>query len=228
MRLLFLVLLLANVAAFGYIRYTESSAGADAQIALLQISPEKMKPLKPDALPAPRQDQAADTPAAQPLPAPVCLEWGGFGVDDAARAAAALAIFELGDKVSQRESADAGWWVYIQPLKSRAEAGKKAGELKALGVREIYVVQSNDEWRFAISLGVFKTEENANNYLAQLKQKGVRSAVVAPRGARSSTFVIRDPGAAIAAKMAGLKTDFPNAQLKATACPDAQQAAKNP
>ncbi len=56
MRLLFLVLLLANVAAFGYIRYTESSAGADAQIALLQISPEKMKLLKPGALPAPRQD----------------------------------------------------------------------------------------------------------------------------------------------------------------------------
>lgn len=222
MRLLFLVLLLANVAAFGYIRYSESSAGADAQIALLQISPEKMKLLKPGTVPAP---PAAETPAAQP-PAPVCFEWGGFGVDDAARAAAALAVFELGGKVSQRVSADAGWWVYIPPHKSRAEADKRAGEVKALGVRDIYVVQSNDEWRHAISLGVFKTEENANNYFAQLRQKGVRSAVVAPRGARSSTFVIRDPGEAIAAKITGLKTDFPNAQLKAAACPDAV-AAKN-
>ena len=87
-------------------------------------------------------------------------------------------------------------------------------------------MQSNDEWRFAISLGVFKTEDNANNYLAQLKQKRLRSAVVAPRGARSSTFVIRDPGEAIAAKIAGLKTDFPSAQLKSAACPDAV-AAKN-
>lgn len=225
MRLLFLVLLLANAAAFGYIRYSESSAGADAQIALLQISPEKMKLLKPGAVPRP--DPAVDALAAQPPSAPVCLEWGGFGVDDAARAAAALAAFGLGDKVSQRESADAGWWVYIPPLKSRAEADKRAGEVKALGVKEFYVVQSNDEWRFAISLGVFKTEENANNYLAQLKQKGVRSAVVAPRGARSSTFVIRDPGEAIAVKIAGLKTDFPNAQLKSAACPDAV-AAKTP
>ncbi len=47
MRLLFLILLLANVAAFGYIRFAESRAGADAQNAPLQISPEKMKLLKP-------------------------------------------------------------------------------------------------------------------------------------------------------------------------------------
>ncbi len=74
---------------------------------------------------------------------------------------------------------------------------------------------------------MFKTEEAANNYLGQLKQRGVRSAVVGPRGVQSSTFVIRDPGDPVAAQIAALKADFPNAQLKATACADAQQAAKN-
>ena len=47
MRMLFLILLLANLIGFAYIRYAESRAGADAQIALLQISPEKLKLLKP-------------------------------------------------------------------------------------------------------------------------------------------------------------------------------------
>lgn len=223
MRLLFLILLLANVAAFGYIRYAESRIGADAQIGLLQISPEKMKLLKPGAPPAERKGQPAAAP--QPLPALVCLEWGGFTADDIPRAQAALAKFELGDKVSQRESSE-GYWVYIPPLKTKADADRKAGELKALGISEYSVVQDNSQWRFAIALGEFKTEEEANNNLAQLRQKGVRSAVAGPRGAKSSTFVIRDPGDAMAAKIAGLKTEFPAAQLKATACADAQQAAK--
>ena len=64
MRLLFLILLLANVAAFGYIRFAESRSGADAQNALLQISPEKMKLLKPG-----RKDKAAAAPPSSPAAA---------------------------------------------------------------------------------------------------------------------------------------------------------------
>lgn len=223
MRLLFLLLLLANVAAFGYVRYAESRAGADAQIGLLQISPDKVKLLSPGRQPpAERKDTAAAT-ASQPQPLLVCLEWGGFTADDVARAAAALGKFELGDKLSQREASEA-YWVYIPPLKTKAEADRKAGEVKALGVGDFSVVQDDSQWRFAIGFGEFKTEEAATNHLALLRQKGVRSAVVGPRGATSSTFVIRDPGDAIAAKIAGLKPEFPAAQLKATACAEAAQA----
>ena len=81
--------------------------------------------------------------------------------------------------------------------------------------------------QFTVSLGIFKTEEAAANYLAQLAQKGVRSAVSRPRGAKTTIFVIRDPGDAIAAKIAGLKTEFPATTLKAGACTDAQQSAKS-
>ncbi len=221
MRLLFLIVLLANVVAFGYLRYAEGRAGADAQIALLQINPEKMKLLKAGAATsAPRREKAAAAPGAE-----VCLEWSGFGAEDAPRAAAALAKLELGDKLVQRETSE-GYWVYIPPLKSKAEADKKTVELKTLGIGEFFVVQDSGQWRFAVSLGIFKTEEAAGNYLAQLRQKGVRSAVVRPRGAPSSVFVIRDPGDAMAAKIAELKSEFPNAQLKAAACADTL-AAKN-
>ena len=220
MRLLFLIFLLLNAAAFGYIRFAESRTGAANQIALLQIAPDKMKLLKPGAPQPERKD------AASPQPGLVCLEWGAFAVYEMVKATAALEKFALGDKVAQRDAGDS-YWVYIPPLKTQADADKKAGELKAHSVTDFYVVQDNEQWRFAVSLGMFKTEEAANNYLVQLRQKGVRSAVAGPRGAKTSMFVIRDPGDAVAAKIAALKAEFPNAQLKATTCADAQQAAKS-
>ena len=73
MRLLFLILLLLNAAAFGYARFAESRAGADGQLALLQIAPERMKLLKPAA-------SAADRKVAGRVLA--CLEWGSFAGDD--------------------------------------------------------------------------------------------------------------------------------------------------
>jgi len=216
MRLLFLILLLANLIGFAYIRYVESRADAAAQIALLQINPEQVKLLKPRV-----KDKAAAALPASPPPARACLEWGGFAAEDAPRAAAALARFDLADKLSQREVSDAGWWVYLPPLKTKVEADAKASEVKALGISDLYVVQENNRWRFALALGTFSTEEAANNRLAQLQQKGLRSAAVGPRSAIRSIFVIRDPDDATAAKIAGLTADFPNAQLKATACADA-------
>lgn len=216
MRMLFLVLLLANLVGLAYIRYAESRAGADAQITLLQISPEKLKLLKPGG----KDKAAAAQPSSPPPPALACLEWGRFAAEDASRAAAALARFDLADKLSQREVSDAGWWVYLPPLKTKAEADRKASEVKALGVDDLYVVPENSQWRFALALGTFRTAEAANNRLAQLRQKGLRGAAVGPRGAIRSIFVIRDPGDAVAAKIAGLAVDFPNAQLKAIACAD--------
>ena len=220
MRMLFLILLLANLVGLAYIRYAESRAGADAQIDLLQISPEKLKLLKPRS----GEKASAATPSSPPQPALACLEWGSFAAEDAPRAAAALARFELADKLAQRELSDGGWWVYLPPFKTKAEADRKASEVKALGIDDLYVVPENSQWRFALALGTFRTEEAANNRLAQLRQKGLRAAAVGPRGAIRSIFVIRDPGDAIAAKIAGLTADFPNSQLKATACANAPAA----
>ena len=212
MRLVFLLLLLANVAAFGYIRFVESRLGPASQIPLLQIAPDKIKLLRPSA-----QGAASKSGATRPAAAMACLEWGSFGADDAPRAAAALANLALGDKVVQRETSDS-YWVYIPPLKTKAEADKKAADVKGMGITDYYVVQDSDAFKFAVSLGMFKSEEAAANYLGQLKLKGVRSAVVGPRGAKMSLFVIRDPGDAAASKIAELKAEFPASTLKAATC----------
>jgi len=199
---LFLALLFANL-LFGYFQYAKSRAEAEAgkQIALLEINPDKVKLVKDGTRP----------------PRPACLEWGSFTGDDTARATAALTKLQLGDKFTQRDN-DPGYWVYIPPLKSKDEADKKGDELKARGIADFYVVQDAGPWQYAVSLGIFKTEEAATNYLAQMRKKNVRSAVTGARGAKTSILVIRDPGDAAVAQLAALKTDFPNAQLKAVAC----------
>jgi len=201
---LFLILLFANL-LFGYFQYAKDrdDVARNAQIGLLEINPDKVKLVKDG-------DRPPRLPSA-------CLEWGSFAGDDVARAIAVLAKLQLGDKFTQRDN-DPDYWVYIPPLKTKAEAEKKASELKARGVTDFLIMQDEGPWQFAVSLGIFKTEDAATNYLAQIRQKNVRSAVAGPRGAKTSTFVIRDPGGAGTQLAAVSKTDFPTAQLKAVTC----------
>lgn len=218
MRTIFLFLLLVNMVTFAYLHYAGGRPGAEAQIALLQISPEKVKLVKaPPAVPAAANNKP-------PVPA-VCVEWGPVIASDAAQAAAALAKLDLGNRLSQHDAAET-YWVYIPPSKSRADAEKKAGAVRGLGITDFFILQGPAALEFAISLGVFKTEAAANSQLAQLRAKGMRSAVAAPYGATSSTFLIRDPDDAVTMRLAEMKAGFPSAALKAVACAEAQ-AAKN-
>jgi hypothetical protein len=56
-----------------------------------------------------------------------------------------------------------------------------AAELKQLGVSEFFIVQEDGAYRWAVSLGVFRTEEAAQARLAALRARGVRTARVGTR-----------------------------------------------
>ena len=78
--------------------------------------------------------------------------------------------------------------------------------------------------------GEFAGEESARAVSALMKI-GItdkvtqrETAVAGPPGNKSTVFVIRDPGDALAAKIAALKADFPAAQLKVTTCAEAMTA----
>ena len=58
---------------------------------------------------------------------------------------------------------------------------RKAAELKDLGVEEYFIVQEEGEHRWALSLGVFRTEEAARARLAALRGQGVRTARIGAR-----------------------------------------------
>ncbi len=171
----------------------------------------------------------SSSPLAQKMAVPekakrgrlICLEWGDFSGSDLTRATAALSALQLDDKVSQRQiERDIGYWVYIPPLKNKAAVNRKIGELRALGVKEFYVVQNQGNWLNAISLGVFKTPEAAENFLHVLNAKGVRSAKVGERASKLKTtlFILDKIDAGAESKLQAIQKDFPGSELNKVPC----------
>lgn len=225
MRLLFLMLVLANAAFYAYGLVAQQQGAADSQSALLQINPEKIQIIGASGGAVPEKTKpAAPSPAATgPVPA-ACLEWGYFAGPDVVHADAAIVRLELPQALVQRVVADVGgYWVYIPPQKNKAEADRKIGELKALGVADFFAVQEQGQWRHAISLGIFKSEDAAKSFLAALREKGVRSAIVERREnfLKQIAYFVREPSPAMVARLAELQREFSGSEVKAVACPPA-------
>lgn len=241
MRTVFLLLLAANLALiawFGY--YSPPDGASDPAPAQRQLNADKIRllegkelksldsikpaPAAPTATaPAPSaQPAAAATPATAATPSAAaasaaCLEWGGFAVAEAPKAEQALAPLALGPRLTQRRSEEtAGWWVFIPPQSSRAAAQKKAAELKALGVDEYFVLQDEGKMRWAVSLGVFSSEEAAKSRLETLRAKGVRSAQTGERDTQVAKvwFQLRGGDAAQQAALRQAAQAFPGTDLR--------------
>lgn len=138
--------------------------------------------------------------ASKPAPPPtICLAWEHLAVTDADKVSALLTAkfgeFKTTRRVVGGESN--GWWVFIPPQAGKAEADKKAGELRQLEVTDYFIVQEGPN-RFAISLGVFSSEKGGQERLAELKEKGVRSARLTPRPGKDGTVSLQASGPATA------------------------------
>jgi hypothetical protein len=182
-RPLFLALLFANLAVYAWSRYGVPEDAAPAPLSR-QIAPDKLKVVAPANLPpvSAASKPPPSPPVSPPAAAAACLEWGSFTVADAPRAEQTLESLGLGARLAQRRSEEqAGWWVFIPPQANRQSAVRKAAELKQLGVEDYFVVQEEGDYRWALSLGVFRTEEAAQARLAALRSQGVRTARVGAR-----------------------------------------------
>ena len=125
----------------------------------------------------------------------MCLSWERLPATDADRLASTLAEKFAGVRVERRAVASegSGWWVFVPPQASRADADKKASELKELGIKDFFIIQEGPN-RFAVSLGVLSTEKGGQELLAELKSKGVKSAKVGPRPGKESHFSVQARG----------------------------------
>ena len=181
MRILFFALALANLAFFAWWRYGPPADAADPAPLMRQIAPEKLKVLGPGELPPPT---AAKSEKLGPSSASTgrCIEWGSFTLADAARAELALEPLALGTRLARRRTEEsASWWVFIPSQGSRQSALRKAAEIKELGVRDYFVVQEEGEHRWAVSLGIYRSEEAAQARLAALRNQGLHDARVGAR-----------------------------------------------
>ena len=190
MRALFLLLVLANAGFYAWWRHlAPPETSADPAPLARQIEPEKLKVLSPAELPPPSPPKPRPAPAAaaavQAAPAAValkCIEWGSFALTDTPRAEKALEPLALGPRLAQRRTEEnASWWVFIPSQRTRQGAVRKAAELKDLGIDEYFIVQEEGPLRWALSLGVFRTEDAAQARLSALRARGVRTARVGQR-----------------------------------------------
>ena len=174
MRAWFLLLVAANLAFFVWTRYVApGSEGADPAPLSRQVAPESLKLVPPPERAARSGDAAASRS---------CLEWGSFSTSEAARVATLLEPLTLGPLLTQQRSDEsAHWWVYLPPQGSRPAALRKLEELKKLGVQEYFVMQEEGRWRWAVSLGVFRTEEAAKSRLEAVRALKVQGARVGER-----------------------------------------------
>ena len=224
MRTLFWILLLVNVIFFAAMQW---GGGLIADERLTQAQPalheEKIRLLTAPTEPAEIPVAAAESaPYETKTDAPVCMEWGDFSGADLARATAALSALQLGDKLSQYQVEHAiGYWVYIPPLKNKAAVTEKIAQLKARGVEEYFVVSDAGPWLNAISLGVFKTQEAAQNFLDDLQRtRDIRTAQVGERASKLKTtvFVLNGLDAAAVAELNEMQKVFSGSTLKNVSC----------
>jgi hypothetical protein len=212
LRIVVLLLLLANLTFFAYTRLDATREGEAIRLAE-QVQPDKIKLLTP-------QQVAALGPAKVAALADVCLEWGPLSDAGRAQALAALEPLALGKLLTQRRSeATMAFWVYLPAAPNRAEAERRAAEARERGVGGASVVDAGAQ-RFAVSLGAFATEEAANARLAEIAKLGVANAKLGPRQQVivQTTLVIRDPQAPVVAQIRDLVPAYPGSEAKIGNC----------
>ena len=211
MRIVIVLLLLANLTLYGYTKL--DSGSGEAMLLQDQVQPDKIKLLTP-------QQVAALGPAKVAALADVCVEWGPFSDADRTRALTELEPLGLGRLLSQkRVEFDSGYWVNMGPFATRAAAESRIVDLRRQGVKELAVADA-PRGQFAVSFGNFRSETAAVAYTEELARLGVTLAKVERRQlpVSQTIVVVRDPQQVVVARMRELQAQYAGSELKITAC----------
>ena len=215
-RTVFILLILANLLffAWGQDYFGTRRDGREPQRLAEQLSPEKLR------VAATQQTTTVAAPVAVPSP-PVCRQVSGLNAAEMARlqTQAGAQAPDLQLRVEAAESQSGGYWVLIPSLADRLAAERKMTELRHLGLSDYSLLTLPGPDQFAISLGLFKTQQAAEEHLQALIKRGVRSAQVQAREQQTAGahLTVRGPSDALARELPRLLTPFPTASV--TDCP---------
>lgn len=180
-RAAFLLLVFANLVFFAWAQgyFGELGGGRqgrEPQRLASQLAADKLRIVA--AGPAEGEKAAAARPAADQ---PACRFVSSLAAADAEALRTALTAAGFAVELKTASPQQASYWVHIPPLANKAAAEKKSAELRALGVKDFYIVGEEGPSRNAISLGLFQNEAGANEFLQGLGKRGVRSARIEVR-----------------------------------------------
>jgi len=215
-RLLFFLLLIANLAFAGHLWLASSGEKTDFSVRERNRDEVRLVAVTPPLIAAKKAEESRQTVAR--LSGAACVEFAGIAAADVPRAREAFASFQLGDRLLERRTEEiTRHWVSIPAVKERREAEATMAQLRRQGLAEMSIRPDN-----AISLGVFSTEEAARRFLASIVARGVKGAEAGPfaRELRDVSFLIREPDTDMVARLAIVQRDFPAAVLRAVPCPN--------
>lgn len=165
-RYLFITLLLSNIGFFVWSQKvaaptSKTFTATDPGVTALKLLEE---------IPQPIETEPTDNVL---LAQQICYSAGPFD-NEATIQSAQEQLTPLVLKTSIRSlttTQEAGYWVYLPAMPTRAEALAKGRELAAAKVRDYYVVTAGDHEN-TVSLGLYREQYNADNRIAQLSRKG--------------------------------------------------------
>ena len=107
------------------------------------------------------------------MPKPVCYTLGPFRSRKKLQAFAdEIASSTEEQQVRSRDEKEQSlFWVYLKPLKSRAEAVQTGERLKAKNIKDFYVIRSDNK-RNGLSLGHFKNKNGAYRLAKKVEKLG--------------------------------------------------------
>ena len=238
MRLLILILLIANALVFTWIQWGQPAPLPEPK----EINPDKIhivrddEPAQPEAPvakvgSAPKTEPVVPpTPTPTPTPTPaiaiaatkpaitLCATWGPIPAQRVEDAQIRLNKLKLGERLNVVDTPihSGPYWVYLPPFKSKADADNKVVELQNSGIKDIAVVRDG-KWENAISMGLYGKAAIANDRIAKLKKQGINAQIEA-RGKTARTFALHHLTDDEVKQIKQMQTDFGGPAIKKTTC----------
>jgi hypothetical protein len=214
-RLLFFLLLVANLAFGAHLWLTAQPAEPDFSRRERNRDEAKVVAVIPPLIAA---RNAEETRArVQSLAGAACVEFAGIAPAEMAQAREAFASMQLGDRLIERRVEEiTRHWVHVPAARDRRTAEQSAAALRRAGITDLSIRPD-----FAISLGVFSTEEAARRFLAQVEAKGAKGVQVGPfsKEVKDSVYLVREPDTELVARLALLQREYATSTLRAVPCP---------
>lgn len=211
MRIVVILLLLANLALFALTRLDAAPVGEPQRLSE-QVQSEKLRILSP-------QQVAALGPAKVASLSDVCVEWGPLSEAERSRALGELAPLGLGALVSTRRVEATGFTVTLNGFATQAAAERRVAELRARGFNDVAALDVG-KGQYTVSLGTFRTEATANGRADAVAQQGFTGARVVPRsgGLQQGVLVFRDPPQPAVARLRELAPAYAGTEIRIGGC----------
>ncbi|MGA0572075.1 SPOR domain-containing protein [Variovorax sp. VNK109] len=171
LRLLFLLLLLANGV---YYAWTQGFLREMGMMPVRQTEPERMAAqVRPEAV---RVISEAEAKRDTPSRGPECLQAGLLDDTQATTVRQTLETWPAANWTLEPGTEPARWMIYMGRYPDVETLNRKKAELRQL--RVLFQTLPNPQLEPGVSLGSFDSQDKANQQLASLAQRGVRTARV--------------------------------------------------